>query len=279
MTFSHHRRQPVRYLLTVLCLPLIVAVDAAAGAPGDLLVTPTRLVFEGNRRSLEVGLVNTGQDPATYRISLENRVMTRLGSFEPAPAEASAEPFAASMLRFYPRQIELAPGESQTVRVQLRKPAGLAAGEYRAHLSFRSIPRVTPASAPDDGISINLIPVYGVSIPVIVRQGSTAAEVRVGALRLVRLPSGDPVMQIVLVRTGNRSVYGDLAVTLTTADGEKHELAHHAGIAVYVPNAEREMRLPWAPPAGIKASGGTLRAVFTDADSRALLAEKTIQLP
>ncbi len=37
---------------------------------GNLLVTPRRIVFEGKNKSLDLNLANTGQDSATYAISI-----------------------------------------------------------------------------------------------------------------------------------------------------------------------------------------------------------------
>ena len=61
--------------LTKSCLSGTVAIMALAMAPspaqaaGDLLVAPTRIVFDG-QRGTEVVLNNIGSETATYRISL-----------------------------------------------------------------------------------------------------------------------------------------------------------------------------------------------------------------
>ena len=51
-----------------------VRLRAEAGV-GDLLVAPTRIVLDG-RKGTEVVLNNIGDEPATYRISVEFRRMT-----------------------------------------------------------------------------------------------------------------------------------------------------------------------------------------------------------
>ena len=48
---------------------------AAGAGVGDLLVAPTRLVLDG-RRGAEIILNNIGDEPATYRVSVEFRRMT-----------------------------------------------------------------------------------------------------------------------------------------------------------------------------------------------------------
>ena len=50
-------------------------------AQGDLLVTPSRIVFEGNKQKEQLNLLNMGQDTATYSISFVQRSMKEDGSF------------------------------------------------------------------------------------------------------------------------------------------------------------------------------------------------------
>src|SRR5919112_3511311 len=59
---------------SVMAASLIAAAPAGAGV-GDLLVAPTRLVLDG-RKGAEVVLNNIGEEPPTYRISVEFRRMT-----------------------------------------------------------------------------------------------------------------------------------------------------------------------------------------------------------
>ena len=53
------------------------ATPAQAGV-GDLLVAPTRIILDG-RKGTEIVLNNVGDEPATYRISVEFRRMTADG--------------------------------------------------------------------------------------------------------------------------------------------------------------------------------------------------------
>ena len=52
---------------------------------------------------------------------------------------APGEHFADGMLSWSPRQITLQPGTAQVVRLMVRKPEGLAEGEYRSHLDFMDL--------------------------------------------------------------------------------------------------------------------------------------------
>ena len=117
-------------------LVLVAAWACAWPAGAELSLFPTRIVLEKNQRSAQVELLNRGTAPETYRISVVNRRMTVDGDIVLADNAEPDERFAEAMVRYSPRQVTLQPGQSQTVRVLLRKPAELAAGEYRSHLQF-----------------------------------------------------------------------------------------------------------------------------------------------
>jgi hypothetical protein len=222
----------------------------AVHALGGLLVAPTRLVFEGRQRTGQLTLVNTGSQTATYRISLVRLRMTENGGFRPVQEPDSAEQFADTLVRFSPRRVELPPGVPQTVRLQLRLPADLPVGEYRSHLLFRAVPGSAPedsaGSEPATGVEIRLRAVYGVSIPIIVRQGALAAEVILSDPRVESVPDAEPATQlaVTLNRSGNRSVYGDLTAVLVR-DGRPDLVVGVArGVAVYTPNTRRTCVVP-----------------------------------
>jgi hypothetical protein len=248
------------------------ATPATPAVPtlGGLLVAPTRLVFEGRQRTGQLTLVNTGAQAATYRISLIRLRMTETGAFREVQEPDSAEQFADTLVRFSPRRVELPPGVPQTVRLQLRLPADLPAGEYRSHLLFRAVPVSAPEesvrSEPATGVEIALRAVYGVSIPIIVRQGDLAAELTLSDARVESAPGEDPPtrLAVTLHRSGNRSVYGDLTAVLVR-DGQPDLVVGIAkGLAVYTPNTRRTCVLPVRLPPSLD-SRARLRVRFDSA--------------
>src|SRR5665647_1415314 len=88
-------------------------------AQGNLLITPKRAVFEGNKRSMDLNLANVGDDTATYAISLVQIRMTAEGGFETITEPDEGQLFASPYLRLFPRSVTLGPNEAQTVKVQL----------------------------------------------------------------------------------------------------------------------------------------------------------------
>ena len=247
------------------------ATASAQGGPGDLLVAPTRVVLEGRQRTAEITLVNTGATAATYRIAFVDLRMNEMGGtaeIDPASAQPG-EQFAAALVRYSPRQVTLEPGVAQTVRLQLRLPAELAPGEYRSHLRFRAVPAAedAAASAPATGeFSVSLKAVYGISIPVIVRHGETAATATLSALELVPAGAADapPTLRLQIHRSGNRSVYGNLTATFVPASGKPTVVGIANGVAVYTPNTMRAAGLTLRVPPGVVLRNGRLHLTYTE---------------
>ena len=203
-------------------------------AQGDLLIAPTRLVLDGQRGG-EVILSNTGNEPETYRVTLELRRMDENGNLEPvAEADANAtEKAALAMIRYAPRRVTLPPSQPQSIRISVRPGADLPDGEYRVHMAFAALPKVRPAAAaPADkaeGISINLIPIYGIVMPIIVRKGQLTVKAALANPHIVHSPTGDR-FAVDMTRSGTESVYGDL---LVYPKGAKDPVFVARGIGVY----------------------------------------------
>lgn len=233
-----------RFSRLVLAMAGLIAA-APAAAQGDLLVAPTRVVLSGGGTA-EVILSNIGEAPATYRIALELRRMSPEGDLDDV-AEAEANPTEKSslgMIRYAPRRITLAPNQPQAVRISARPGAELADGEYRVHMSFRAVPDPTAveevAPSGNDGFQIRLTPIYGVTIPVIIRKGQLEATAGIANPALIRGPNG-PALSLDLTRQGARSVFGEIVVTVR---GAKDPVVLARGIAVYPEIGRRTVTVP-----------------------------------
>jgi hypothetical protein len=262
--------------IAVACLGAasFVALPTAAGAGvGDLLVAPTRIVLDG-RKGAEVILNNIGDEPATYRVSVEFRRMTENGDLVDVTTPTETDLKTEDMIVYAPRKITLAPHEPQAIRITARAPEGLPDGEYRVHMLFRAIPPAVPVVQPQGeaskGVQFKLTPVYGVTIPVIVRLGSLQASAAIANVRLNQTKGGSTV-ELDLVRQGTRSTYGEVKVLKA---GLKEPLADAKGIAVYTEVGKRHVSLA-IPEAYASAATGpvTVQYVETFDDGNQLLAE------
>lgn len=288
MRFPHFPHFPFFSPLSHALLALALCLTAPL-AWADLSLFPTRVVLEPNQRAAQVELMNSGNAPETYRINLVNRRMGDAGEFMAMDGAAPGHLFADALLRYSPRQVTVQPGSSQTVRILVRKPADLEAGEYRSHLQFDRVADSTDAnsieqaSQPDSkAIGVVLTALVGASIPIIVRHGETQASVTLSDL--VLLPAagtGSPALDFQINRSGTRSVYGDLVVRFTPRDGAPVELAKAGALAVYVPNLLRRARLSLQVPPGTALAGGNLTVSYRDRAEAGgkLLAESSLPLP
>ena len=238
------------FALTKKTAPAVLATALIAGTPspaqagvGDLLVAPTRIVLDG-RKGTEIVLNNIGDAPATYRISVEFRRMTAEGNLKEVAQPTAEEKAAADMIVYAPRRVTLAPHEPQSIRIAARPPQGLPDGEYRVHLLFRAIPPTTPVTASSDdagkGLRLQLIPVYGVTIPVIVRLGNLQATAGISHVELEK-KDGKPAIALDLSRSGPRSTFGEVAVF---KPGVKDPIAIQKAVAVYTELGSRHVTIP-----------------------------------
>ena len=191
---------------------------------------------------------NTGQDTARYNISFVQYRMTEDGDFEEITEPDPGQFFADRHLRFFPRTILLGPSESQTVRMQVIGRERLDPGEYRSHVYFRAVPNEMALGEIDPNadttmVSIRLIPIFGITIPVIIRVGESTTKVFLSDLKLSDNEEGQKLLAFTFNRSGNMSVYGDIAVTYIAPDGTETKVGVVNGIAVYTPNAVRKFQL------------------------------------
>jgi hypothetical protein len=249
------RKKAITALRKISVLAIsVIALMLTTVVPGhaqQLMVYPTRLIFEGSVRSAQVQLFNRGTEDATYRISVIQMRMDGRGGMQKVTEPLPGEHFADELIRFSPRQVVIPPGGAQTVRVLLRKPAELAAGEYRSHLLFQALPPVKIAKATGDpGLQITLRPIVSISIPLIVLQGATTSTITIEHAE-VHAPAksgGKSSVSFVLARGGSRSTYGDITVSRKTGRSPETIIAEMKGVAVYSPNLLRTFRLPITGP-------------------------------
>ena len=259
----------IKKLYFLPTLLLIICFHGISFAQGDLMIMPKRLVFDGSERSQEVNLVNTGSDSAVYAISFIQYKMKEDGGFEQITEPEEGQQFADDFLRYYPRRVSLGPNEAQTVKIQLTKTGNLKDGEYRSHLYFRAVEKQTAlgseeAKEDQENISINIKTVFGISIPVIIRNGQTRAEI---ALNKISINTSEATtLSVDIERNGNISVYGNLSVKYISEEMEPVIIGTVKGIAVYTPNKKRQFSFELQNTENIDLTKGKLEISYTSDD-------------
>jgi len=253
-------------LLGFILLPGINSQELQA--QGNLLITPRRVVFEGSKKNEELNLANTGNDTATYNVSMVQYRMKDDGSFEAITEPDPGQHFADKNLRFFPRMVTLAPGESQVVKMQLFRTSELAPGEYRSHVYFRAVPKQTALGTEDVNkdtttLSVKIVPIFGITIPVIIRVGANDTKVSLSDLSYATVNDTLPQLSLTFNRQGSMSVYGDIDVFYIPQTGKGQQVATLRGVAVYTPNLLRKIKMDLKKGEGIDYHKGKLQVTYS----------------
>jgi hypothetical protein len=252
---------------------------------GNLQVTPKRIVFDNGQRSQVINIANTGEDTLKYSASLVEIRMKEDGAFEQINIPDSGQNFASSYLRYYPKEFNLAPRESQTIRVELKRNAKLSNGEYRSHILFHAKTDDKPLESSGNkvnpaNISVRLIPVYGLTIPVIIRVGEYNPKISISDMSLTMIGDTIPRLNVTFQRTGNMSVYGNIKIYYSGQDGIKKQIGIVNGLGIYVPTSKRNFSVDLDRTKSYRK--GKLSVVYelimAAKDKQTITAEKEISL-
>ncbi len=277
----------VRFLPALAILAGLVGAAAPAGAQGfgDLVVSPTRVELQGRDRSATVTLTNRGSESALFRISFVTMAMDDKGQLNTVEKTPDGMLTAEGLIRYAPRQVNIPPGGTQTVRLVVRKPADLAAGEYRSHMFFRAVPpedagRAVDEQANQSGISVRLTPIFGITIPVIVRHGELDLKVGMSGFAVVTdKETKTKKLAFELSRTGKKSAYGDINVEyLPAGGGSPVVVGEITRLAVFTPNTKRNVEVPLVVPSGVTLGKGTLKVLYRQVNGDETLATGEVTL-
>ena len=257
---------PIVLLLAFILISIFSSVQVSA--QGNLLITPRRVVFEGNKRTQDLNLANTGVDSAKYNVSIVQYKMNEDGSFKEITEPEEGQRFADPYLRFFPRTVTLAPNEAQVVKMQLIKTNQLQPGEYRSHVYFRAVPKETALGTEEinkdtASIGVKLVPIFGITIPVIIHVGESDTKVNLTDLKVETVSDTIPRLQFAFNRTGNMSVYGDIKVEHVSQNSVVTPVGVVRGVAVYTPNAIRRFQMDLDRKAKVDYRSGRLKVTYT----------------
>lgn len=263
------------------------SVPAFAQDGADLNISPKRIVLSPDMRTATVYVFNRGGAPATYTVTLTDRVMTPDGQVRAVSdpeVKATAGPFIAKLpsaqplLTYTPRRVTLQPGQSQVVRIQVRRPTDAIAPEYHTHLTVATLPpenageTADQAAAPEPGALVaKLNTLFSISIAVIVRNGAIDVQGGLDKPTYAIRPSADgkapatAVLSLDLLRKGADSLYGDVEVRDAKAARNAPVLGAVRGVGVYT---EVERRAVDIPLSRVPAKGDQLQITFKDDDTK-----------
>ena len=131
---------------------------------------------------------------------------------------------------------------------------------------FRAIPPARPQTETPqkvEGVAFRLTPIYGVTIPVIVRLGNLEAKAAITNVQKVSV-GGQPAVKLEINRSGGRSTFGEVRVLKA---GVAAPIAVVRGIAVYTEINRREVTVPIDPTHLADATGAVTVQYVEPTDS------------
>lgn len=239
-------------------------------AQANLVIHPIRVQFGPAERSTEVTLLNDSKETTTYRLEWREKQAKPSGGYVDLKGEAvKGFPVASSMVRFSPRQVTLKPGERQTIKLSLRRPARLNDGEYRSHLMFKALPPPTALRDPNDqvaGLTMQMNLVKSFSIPVIVQQGNVDSAVKFDSAQIhynASTPEGSAVT-VSMSHNSKYSVHGDIDAFWTPNGGKEQLIAKVTGTTFWPELTKTSVNLIWVGT-NFAPGDGKLRIVYKGA--------------
>ena len=151
--------------LTRLVLMAFLVWSAAAAA-GEFTINPLRVNLDRATRSSEITVRNDDTAPLRMQLEAMSWRQDAEGKDQYAPAED---------LLFFPRAMEIPPGESRIVRVGVRAAPVMREDAYR--LFMEELPPAAPDTAPQ-GTSLRIFLRVGVAVFVSPAQAKPAAEIK-----------------------------------------------------------------------------------------------------
>lgn len=271
----------LKRLFPAICLLLLVSHTLYAQS--SLVVSPRRLLFKDRVRTQEISVVNNGKDTVRYTLGFTETKMREDGAvvaIKDTEAD-SGQNLASSHLKMFPRYVELGPQEAQSIRVRLVNASRMAPGEYRSNIAITPlVKKPVLADKLYATINLKLIPVVGISIPVIITVGDYDASLQITDLSFKMVDGKIARVFGTFQRFGKMSVYGDLIVEHVTNEGYSSHVAIARGVSVYAPNRKRTFAVDLKDPESGKYSSGTLKLIFvTGVEERQVkLAEAQLRL-
>jgi hypothetical protein len=204
-----------------IALGIVLCALPGAALPGDIYVvgslTRDVTLQPGGKAEGRIILKNTGNEPREVRI-YQTDYMCHAGGDSEYGEPGSVARSNASWITFAPRQLVIAPGETDSVYYTVRVPSDEAlSGTYWSIIMAEPLPARTAAASPADGdnanIGIKTVVRYG--IQVVSNIGGTGTmEMRFADRRLVASDGGVRALRLDIENTGqkwlNPLVWADL---------------------------------------------------------------------
>lgn len=246
----------------LLMFGMIAAIYPAAAS---MLLLPVRVYFKDGERMKGLTVLNKGDTQAVFSMKFEHKKQLAEGGYEALTEPLTPGYDPSKWLVYSPRQVSLEPQGRQGVRLSLRRPADIPAGEYRVHMALDRTARERIERGPaEPGKSTTKFMVnVGFSVPVIIRIGKNDAVAEIKSYNLlppdVKAQDKRPRLMVDIARSGKFSTVGEVTAFWTPPGGDEVKVGQQKGVIIYPELAGRTARVFLDQP----ISGGTLRIVYS----------------
>lgn len=236
-----------------------------------LMVEPKRIVLDEKHRAGIANLYNDGDDTVSYSIRWDHLRMKEDGHYLEIDSLTPLDMIADSMVRYYPPEVTLPPHSAQVVRLRFLKPKDLAKAEYRSHLLFAQIDRGEPVEwkmhdTTSHELKVRLRPLWGVSIPVVVRNQTTPPVVSLDSVAISAMDSTRSIIFTAnIYRSGVESSYGTVVIKYVNSSGVERQIGAFKNVGVYPPLQTRRLRLPLKIPEDVALKDGKISVEYQTA--------------
>lgn len=264
----------IRNFILICMFCVFALMPSQSHARVDIL--PHIVVINDRERAGEIIILNFAETINEYDLQVINYRQDENGIYEILDGPLSPLFDPKEILRISPKKFRLDERGRQKVRLSLRKPSDLPAGEYRFHI-------VATGYEPDDikladgdvgvAVQINL----GVAIPVIVRHGDVSATGSVKDFELVgssQTQSRKPELKFTAERKGNASTLGRVDVAWAP-DGQTYEdIGFITNFNLFTEIDKRYGSIPLEK----MPRGGSVRVLYTDTETKEVYDEVIFDL-
>ena len=254
--------------ITPTSLKLLIAIAIACCASfshaqkASLILHPTQLFLSEDERNQSVRVINNGDATGVFEVSWVDYVMKPDGGFEEWREENPAEWSLQDKVRYSPRRVTLAPGESQNIKIMIKRKVDAPASEYYSHLKViiatANLDEEVEEEITPNATSIEVKTRSGISVPVIWRNPKVDPK---ASMPTANFTWPNETLNLQLNRESGVSTRGYIHVMRNSANGKSIIEPIHT--VIYPSVDHRQVNIPLASN-GVK-KGDTLYIVYSEA--------------
>ena len=221
------RREP----LVPWWFPLLAAVllASAPAAAGEFVINPLRVTLDRTTRASEVVVRNDDKTPLRMQVQAMTWTQNAEGADQYEPADG---------LLYFPRTMEIPPGESRVVRVGVRAAPVTREETYR--LFIEELPPASAADEPAQGTSLRIYLRVGVAVFVAPAQPERKGEI-------TRLDLKGRQVEWAVANNGNVHIRADQVELAGIARDGSRLFTQQFPERYFLAGAMRTMRIDIAP--------------------------------